>query len=285
MPIHSFEMFTGRKLLIVTKHNKEKVIAPVLESALGVECFTSNLFDTDELGTFTGEIERKSDSITTVRDKCILAMELTGCDLAIASEGSFGAHPQIPFIPADDELVLLLDKKNNLEFIERELSTDTNFNGAEIQNKDELISFANSVKFPSHALILKKSKDDFTEMQKGITDWDSLLNAFQFILQENNAAFVETDMRAMFNPTRMNVIKKAVEKLVNKINSLCPKCSTPGFSITKSRGGLLCSLCSFPTRSTLSYIYSCQRCDFIQEKMYPHGKTTEEPTYCDFCNP
>lgn len=278
-------MFGGRKLLIVTKHSKEKVIAPVLESKLGVECFTSDLFDTDELGTFTGEVERENDAITTVRNKCILAIELTGCDLAIASEGSFGAHPQIPFIPADDELVLLLDKKNNLEFIERELSTDTNFNGAEIKNKDELLLFASSVKFPSHALILKKSKDDFTEIKKGITDWDVLKDVFNYFAQANGSAFVETDMRAMYNPTRMNVIKKATEKLAKKMNSLCPQCSTPGFSVTKSTAGLPCSLCKFPTRSTLSYIYSCQKCDFIQEKMYPHGKTNEEPTYCNFCNP
>ena len=278
-------MFQGRKLLIVTKHNKEKVIAPVLEHKLGVECFVSNLFDTDALGTFTGEVERENDSLTTIKNKCLMAMELVGCDMAIASEGSFGAHPSIPFIPADDELVFLFDKKNNLEFIARELSTDTNFNGVAICTNDELVDFANSVKFPSHGLIIKKSKDDFTELKKGITDWNHLQDSFQYFVQKYGTAFVETDMRAMYNPTRMDVIKKAVEKLAIRINSLCPNCGTPGFGITNSKLGLPCSLCRFPTRSTLSYMYSCQRCDFIQEKMYPHGKITEEPTYCDICNP
>ena len=50
-------MFLGRKLFIATKHKKETVIAPIIEVALGVVCFTNLDFDTDILGTFCGEIE------------------------------------------------------------------------------------------------------------------------------------------------------------------------------------------------------------------------------------
>ena len=64
-------MFKGRKLLIATKHEKQKVIAPILETELGVKCFIVDNFDTDELGTFSGEIERKDDAITTARKKCL----------------------------------------------------------------------------------------------------------------------------------------------------------------------------------------------------------------------
>ena len=112
-------MFKGRKLLIATKHDKEKVIAPILEKELGVTCFVAENFDTDVLGTFTGEVERKDDPITTARNKCLMAMELNNCDLAIASEGSFGPHPAIFFVHADDEMLLFIDKKNDLEIIAR----------------------------------------------------------------------------------------------------------------------------------------------------------------------
>ena len=54
-------MFEGRKLLIATKHKKEIVIAPILEKELGVTCFVAPDLDTDELGTFTGEVERRDD--------------------------------------------------------------------------------------------------------------------------------------------------------------------------------------------------------------------------------
>ena len=278
-------MLQGRKLLIATKHEKEKVIAPVLEKELGVKCFVAENFDTDVLGTFTGEVERKDDPITTARNKCLLAMERYDCDLGIASEGSFGPHPSMFFIHADDEMILFIDKKNDLEIIARELSTETNFNGDEIKTEKQLHDFARQVKFPSHGLIIRKAKDDFTEIVKGIVDSEKLNNTFQHFISTYGMAYAESDMRAMYNPTRMKVIEKAAKKLADKINSCCPQCNTPGFGITDGKQGLRCKQCNFPTRSTLSYIYSCQKCAYTKEEMYPNKKTTEDPMYCDVCNP
>ena len=109
--------FTNRTLAIATKHNKEAVIAPILEKHLLVTCITPENLDTDQLGTFSGEIERVMDPLAAARQKCYLAMERANTDLAVASEGSFGAHPLLYFLPADDELLLLVDKKNNLEIV------------------------------------------------------------------------------------------------------------------------------------------------------------------------
>lgn len=278
-------MFKGRKLLIATKHEKEKVIAPILERELGVKCFIVDGFDTDKLGTFSGEVERTDDPITTARNKCLMAMELANCDLVISSEGSFGPHPTIYFVPADDEFLIFIDKKNNLEIIARELSTETNFNGAEIKSEKELSDFAESALFPNHGLIIKNTKDDFTEIVKGITNHEHLKDTFKNFISKYGKAFIETDMRAMYNPTRMKVIEKAVVKLANKINSLCPNCDIPGFGITDVKQGLPCELCNFPTRSTLSYLYVCKKCDYKKEDKYPNGKYFESPTYCDVCNP
>ena len=214
-----------------------------------------------------------------------MAMEKENCDLAIASEGSFGAHPSIFFVHADDELLLFIDKKNELKIIARELSTDTNFNGEEIKTEKQLKDFAKQVKFPTHGLIVRKGKEDFTEIVKGITDWEKLKTTFHKFTEKYGTAFVETDMRAMYNPSRMKVIEKATEKLIAKIKSCCPQCCTAGFGITDAKKGLPCSLCGFKTRSILSYIYICQKCSYTKEEMYPNHKTTEEPMYCDICNP
>jgi hypothetical protein len=278
-------MFQGRNLLIATKHEKEKVIAPILESQLGVKCFVASEFDTDELGTFTGEIERKGDPITTARNKCLIGMDLMDCDLAISSEGSFGSHPTIFFAPADDEFLLLIDKKNNIEISVRELSLETNFNGSEIKTKEELQEFATKSNFPSHGLILRKSKEELEEITKGIID-EKLLNSTFFKLIKNyGTAYIETDMRAMFNPSRMKVIEKATLKLVKKIKLVCPNCKTPGFGIVDRKVGLPCNQCRFPTKSTLSYLYNCQKCNYKKEEEFPNGKQTEDPMYCDICNP
>lgn len=278
-------MFQNRKLLIATKHQKEGVIAPILEKELGVKCFTDETFDTDTLGTFTGEVERELDPISTAREKCLRAMKLNNCDLGVASEGSFGPHPSMFFISADDEFLIFIDTKNNIEVKVRELSTSTNFNGKQIQTQKELFEFAEQIDFPAHGLILRKSKDENTEIHKGITDIENLKKSFGQLYAKYNSVYAETDMRAMYNPTRMSVIEKATEKLVQKIKSTCPQCEMPGFGITEQKRGLECSLCGSPTNSTLSYIYVCQHCQFTKEEMYPNKQTTEDPMYCDYCNP
>ncbi len=279
------EFFSGRKLVIATKHKKEEVISPILTKALNVFCITDENIDTDVLGTFTGEIERLDDVLETARHKCRMAMKITNCDIAVASEGSFGPHPTLGFINADDEFLLFMDAKNNLEIVARELSVKTNFNGLEIKTEKELLVFAADAKFPSHGLIMRKAYRDNSEIIKGIIDPNLLKNTFKAFKSKYGLAYVETDMRAMYNPTRMEVIKTAAQKLVDKIVSLCPQCFTPGFGITGVKEGLPCSLCSFPTKSTLSHEYKCAKCQYKEDKKYPNNKTTEEPTYCDICNP
>lgn len=278
-------MFTGRKLLIATKHKKEIVLSPLLEAALGVHCFTDDRLDTDLLGTFTGEIERVGDPLTTARKKCEWGMELTGCDLAVASEGSFGAHPSLVFVPGNDELVLLVDKKNNIEILGRSVSTETNFSGALVSNLDELKDFARRVQFPSHALIVRAAEKDNTGITKGINDWPQLERSVSGLIETQGSAFVETDMRALYNPSRMKVIGQACHQLIEKIASGCPQCNCPGFSATEATPGLPCQLCGSPTRSALYYTYRCQRCLFEKKEEFPNKKQTEDPMYCDICNP
>lgn len=278
-------MFNNRRLIIATKHKKENVIAPIFEKALGVNCFTVTNLDTDELGTFSGEIDRIHDPITTVRNKCLMAMELTKCDLAIASEGSFGPHPSLYFASADDELLMFIDKRNDLEVTIREISVETNFSGREIIDKTELDEFLNSTKFPSHGLIIRKSKDEYVDMVKGIHNIHHLHDNFNKLHNKFGKCYVETDMRAMHNPMRMKIISSAAQKLADKIKSTCPNCKTPGFGITSVKAGLPCEICHFPTRSTLSYIYSCQKCNHQKEDLFPKGKKTETPMFCDNCNP
>lgn len=278
-------MFENRQLLIATKHQKELVIAPLFTIELGLHCFTSDAFDTDTLGTFSGEISRKYDPITTVRNKCILGHKATNCDLVIASEGSFGGHPTLFFAAANEELVMLKDFKNNLEIIAREISLDTNFDRKVITSASELIDFSNKGGFPLHGIILKSNAENPLKIFKEIKSKEDLLKKFYELKKKFPTVYAATDMRAFSNPTRMKVIKKAAENLIQKIKNCCPNCDTPGFDIVLSMPGLPCANCSFPTRSTLSHLYQCKKCDFKDKKMFPRGIHTEDPTYCDYCNP
>ena len=277
--------FDKRRLFIASKHHKEQVIAPLLERALGVECFIDPNFDTDVFGSFSGEVKRELDPLETLKQKCIEGMKHSDCDLVVASEGSFGPHPSIFFAPANDELLMIMDAKNNLQIVARELSTKTNFSGAEVETPTQLQEFAKKAGFPGHALILRAASDELCDLHKGITHPEVLSATFNQLRKRHGKAYVETDMRAMFNPSRMQVIHQAAHKLVEKIRSECPACKMPGFDITEAKSGLLCSRCGMPTASIKSYVYACQHCSHMEERLHPQGKTAEDPMYCPFCNP
>jgi len=278
-------MFTNRTLVVATMHQKERVIAPLLEKELGVHCVVAAGLNTDLLGTFSGEIDRQLDPIATLRQKCRMAMDLTGCDLAVGSEGSFGPHPTLYFVPADDEFVMLVDDKNGLEIVARELSSQTNFATEGISNHQALLEFAQKAGFPDHALILRPNRSINEPLIKGVTSYELLTQTFNDIMQKYGEVYAETDMRAMHNPTRQQVIAAATQKLIAKVQSVCPQCGMPGYDVAEVQPGLPCSWCGLPTRSTLSLLYRCTHCGHQHTMLHPHGKTTEDPMYCDGCNP
>jgi hypothetical protein len=278
-------LFKDRNLLIATKHKKELVMTPLLEKALGVRCITDSSLDTDILGTFTGEIERKDDPLTTVRNKCLMAAEVTNCDLIVASEGSFFPHSLFQYSYVNVEILCFMDLKNHLEIIVYEQSHETNFNGQTVKSLTELEDFCRKVGFPSHGLILRRSQNDHVGIIKGIQTNEQLISYYNYFVDTYGEVFIETDMRAMFNPTRQKVIKRATEALLKKISNLCPSCSTPGYGIIESLRGLPCEICDNPTTSIKSHIYLCQKCSYTENVDYPNGKKIEDAMYCDMCNP
>ncbi|MEK0442560.1 MAG: hypothetical protein RL403_1538 [Bacteroidota bacterium] len=277
--------FEGRQLVIASMHQKEQVLQPLLEASLKVTISVADGLNTDLLGTFSGEVARIADPLTTARKKCGLAMELTGCDLVLASEGSFGAHPSAFFLPANEEWLLLLDRKNGLEIHARHLSLETNFSGQEFHNLEELDTFASKAGFPSHGLILRQTKDNPEGILKGITGLNQLHEAAKNLLETQGYGYVETDMRAMFNPSRMKVIGETAQLLIQKLNSPCPSCQLPGFAVTAAESGLPCSLCGTPSSTALAHLLICSNCQHQEKVLFPQGKQTEDPQYCQVCNP
>ncbi len=279
------EFFKGRTLLIATKHGKESVMAKIFERRLGVKCLVPPGLDTDLFGTFSGEVNRPDSALATARKKCLYAMEHYSYDLVIASEGSFGAHPNLPFLPADEELLLLLDSRNDLEISDSVLTTDTNFSGEEVRSLANLEDFATRAGFPSHGIIMKDSESNFVEVVKDIRLPGELKTHFLRMQKKYGRVFLETDMRAYANPTRMKIIRQAAEQMVNKILTCCPSCGTPGFGITDCERGLPCMNCHASTRGILSYTFSCKKCGTKVIHKYPHHIKFEDPAHCDFCNP
>jgi len=282
-------LFKDRVAVLATMHQKEKVIAPILARELGIKVIVPPEFDTDSLGTFTREVKRVGNQLEAARLKAEKAMALLGETIALASEGTFGPHPNCPFIPCNRELVIFLDKTNGLEIVGHELSTETNYSHQLVGSIEEAYEFSLKVGFPKHGLIVMGDHASQTKIQiiKGITTEEHLLAAVKFIFGQtpSGKAYIETDMRALYNPTRMKNIEKATYDLVSKINHLCPSCGWPGFEVIDRKKGLPCGHCNLPTEMIHSMIHHCKKCGFSQETLFPEGLEKADPAQCFYCNP
>ena len=142
---------------------------------------------------------------------------------------------------------------------------------------------------PLHGMILRTK--DLHEASKiiikGITTKEGLQDAFDKVrsCSGDKEVVIETDMRAMFNPTRMKAITEATYDLVQKIRRSCPNCSQPGFALVERVPGLPCGWCGLATAVTSSHVYRCRKCQTTEEILYPDGKEKADPGQCQFCNP
>ena len=278
-------IFSKRSASLLTKHGKEKVIGEVLKAE--VDCFVehTDTYDTDLLGTFTQETARYGSQLGAARKKAAIGMELLKLDLGLANEGAFMNDPYTGAIPWNNELLVLIDQKHQLEL--------TGFASGPAQNEssylthwEELKKFADSALFPSHFLVIKPTDEYHPQSRKGIQDLAELKNAFDWAksLSSKGIVYVENDLRAFANPTRMENIRKAAIDLANKMNSVCPQCNTPGFWITDVKRGLPCKACGLATDEEIAKIWSCIKCEHKQTegmKVFKFAK----PSKCKHCNP
>ncbi|MEB3356395.1 MAG: DUF6671 family protein [Synechococcales bacterium] len=274
--------------VLATMHQKERAIAPLFAEELQIQVWVPEKFDTDRFGTFTRDVARSGSQLEAARAKANRVLDETGEMLAIASEGAFFPHPAFPGVPCNREIVLLLDRANGIEVVGSELSTQTNFAHRVVKSGQEAIAFAQKVGFPEHGLVVMPHADyRGGGIIKGIHDKEALLSAVERTLQasETGTVHLETDMRAMNNPSRMGVIRAATRNLIEVFKQSCPNCNCPGFAVVEQRPGLPCALCGAPTSLIRTAIHRCQQCDYQQEIPYPKGVQTADPGQCSYCNP
>lgn len=266
-------------------HRKEEAIFPVFDECLGLRGKVLENANTDLLGTFTGEIPRNAGPLETLKQKCRNWLSLaTEHDLIVATEGSFGPHPHLFFIPAHQELIHLIDLKNNWEITESIISTETNFARSVVHSEKELIEFAEKAGFPEHGIIIRTGNPE-VPYYKGIHDEAKLISAYNEAMISGKSVEVETDMRALHNPKRMKVISLLAEKLCKRLLCTCPECNLPGFGFVEPVYGLACELCGNETNELKYELHGCVRCNFKKQVVPNGGKSFADAGNCPFCNP
>ena len=285
---NSLERFRDRPLGVASMHGKERVIGPALMARLPLaRVIPIPDLDTDRFGAFSGEVERGTDPRTACVHKARHGAEASGMDLVIASEGSFGPYPPAPFMSCDEEWLVLLDLRDGTELVHRHVSLDTVSGGETCHSEEEVLAFASRMKFPDHQLVLKPAAPwrHGDRVYKGIGDRDTLVRTARLLIAEHGSVWVESDLRAMANPTRMRVIGEAAQGFAAELASCCPRCALFHFATTKALCGLPCGQCGFPTRSTRATLRECRGCGHGEEVPRTDGRTFEDPRFCDHCNP
>lgn len=277
--------WSNQRVALLTQHGKEKVIAPVLEPALGCVVHHVDHFDTDQLGTFTRDVERPGSQLEAARRKARLGMTLSGLPIGVASEGSFAPDPFTGIFPWNVEILVWLDDRLGIEVVGMAQGPAQS---GHLQTADwEAVKhFALEEDFPSHQLVIRPQSPDDPRMIKGIADWHALRASFDACVgqSDNGEVFVELDLRAFANPTRMSRIGEAAQDLLRRLQSNCPACSKPGYAITQQHGGLPCRVCKRPTATCMSLEWTCVSCEHRHTERRV-DVLFAEPQNCGYCNP
>jgi hypothetical protein len=278
-------LYAGQRVALLTKHGKERVIAPVLEPAIGCRLQRVAGYDTDLLGTFTREIPRAGTQIEAARKKARIGMELSGLTLGLASEGSFGPDPMAGMFLWNVEFLIWIDDRLDLEIV-GVAQGKTNSAHVLAATWEDVEAFARQAGFPEHYLTVRPQDEHDSRLSKDIAEWEELREVFRRACAQaaNGHAFIETDLRAHANPTRRENIRWAAEDLLKKLGSLCPACGAPGFWHVERIAGLPCGDCGAPTRETRAEVHGCLKCAH-RETRKRTDRQHADPGRCDYCNP
>ena len=282
---HCPNPYANQHVALLTQHGKEQVIAPVLDSVLCCRVKMVTGYDTDCLGTFTRDIARAGTQIEAARKKARIGMELSGLSLGLASEGSFGPDPFAGMFPWNVEFLIFIDDFRDIEVVGMARGAARSAHHL-AQDWAAAEAFARKIGFPEHHLVLRPEGKDDPRIRKGIAEWSELEASYAWTAAQSASGrvFLEVDLRAHANPTRMDNIRLAAEDLAKKLRSQCPACGVPGFWIIERIPGLPCRDCGAPTQETCAEIHGCLKCGHRAT----YGRTARQcadPDRCDYCNP
>ena len=267
---------------LVTRHAKEAIIAPILRDALGWHVVTNREFDTDQLGTFSGETPRTTSALGCARQKARLACELTGLPKGLGSEGSFDDGPYGGLLPWDQELVTLFDQEQNwcMSGIAHGPSPH---HQCVVQTEQQLVRFINEIETTQGVILYPQSRPPDT-LFKGLRGHEAVLHAYRTCQgRHHEAVVVEFDLRAMHFAARRQIIAQATHNLVARWRSRCPACQRQGFWPDHIIDGLPCQLCHGPSNAIARRIAVCEGCQ--HEQAYPVQAVFADPVHCSHCNP
>lgn len=271
--------------VLTTKHEKLPLIVPPFSELIGLK-ISECKEDTDQLGTFSGEVERNLPPLETAIKKAKLGMDKAGVSLGLASEGSIGPDAEVGFFNSDVEYLVFVDASRDLVISEVFRSFDIRAGSLVTEPGHEISNFLEKVDFPHHKLIVTANSSSKISPIKGIGTLDELESAIELTAKDSKdgKVLIQSDLRAHCSPSRQKNIKNVAALLAKRIATLCVKCQVPGWGRVNYERGLKCLGCrEIKPNAIKREILGCTKCehrelgDVIREFL--------DPAHCDFCNP
>ena len=275
--------YGGRSAALATRHAKDAAIAPTFRDVLGLKIIVVDI-DTDAFGTFTGHIPRTDSPLNTAIAKARAGMLASGHAIGLASEGTIGPDPLMPFATADIETIAFVDEERGIIISETIRSTDIVAVRETVTGDTDLTAVLARADFPNHGLMVRPTNPHAGPIVTGITDRTELETAIREFTSTHGTAVVESDLRACFSPSRMRTIRECATRLALRLATPCPECASPGWGRIEPARGLPCSTCgTFVETAIRADVFGCQACSASLE--VPRPDQTVEPRWCPSCNP
>lgn len=283
------DAYRGRVVVFGTLHGKERQVAPAFAEVLGARVTAVPGLDTDQFGTFTGDIPRLLTPLDAARAKARLAIASSGLPFALASEASYGPLPGIGW-PGHHEILLFLDDTRELEVVEGHRSLSIPGSPLRATSETDIAEKLARTSWPGQAVIVRPAvlsagQPAATAITKGITDFGRLTRAIALAAaaSADGHALIEPDLRAHYNPSRQQILIQLGVTLARRLATACPACASPGYGRTRTQTGLPCADCGEPSNQVSADIFSCVTCPY--QHSVPRPEATAEPVWCPSCNP
>jgi hypothetical protein len=264
-------------IALLTQHGKATAMHG-LASSRGCELIVATGFDTDTLGTFTNERARQGTQIDAALTKARLACEMAGTRYGLGSEGSFGPDPFMGAVPWGIEVVVWHDAKRDRHVHAAAQGPQTNFRQLSAGRLEDALTFAERIGFPEHGLIVGRAGESWFD--KEVRNKDVLHQRLRTALATGEV-WLETDMRAHRNPTRMRMIQRAADALAQRLATPCPACCECGFGPVRLLPGARCQACGNATSLARAQVLECHACGHSEEQVV---RSSVSPGQCDRCN-
>ncbi|MDG6109559.1 hypothetical protein Daura_31580 [Dactylosporangium aurantiacum] len=279
--------YRGADITFGTRHGKQHQAREPFRRVLGARVHAPADLDTDQFGTFAGEVPRRLTPLDAALAKARLGMAATGHPFGLASEGSYGPLPGVG-LDGHEEILVFVDGVHGWHIIEGQRSLVTPSPRRLVAGLADLAAELPGMRWPEQALIVRPHNDApavLPPLAKGITDLDRLRAAIATAVRRSpvGLAAVEPDLRAQHNPTRRTVLAALAQRMARRLATACPACASPGYGRTAVEPGLPCAACRLPTDLPRADIHGCAACGRRDVVTRPH--VTADPGACLHCNP